>query len=157
MLFLFFISPLLSASERWLRVELIVFEQLHSVSTEYFEETESVLKPVNRYANADVAEKSLYYQYNKLKKSVNFNPMYYQSWQLPVKSGHISLPIKIEANDLRGWIKLQRGYLLNVMADLEFKPKDIYYHLQEKRRVLFDEIHYLDHPKFGVIVKVSGL
>jgi hypothetical protein len=49
------------------------------------------------------------------------------------------------------------------LADIELSPSErveedgLIYHLKEKRRVLFKEVHYLDHPKFGLIVKVSPI
>ena len=60
--------------------------------------------------------------------------------------------------DLNGWIKIQRGHLLHVIADLEFGTEEsegVIYRLNEKRRVLLNEVHYLDHPEFGAVVKVS--
>ena len=47
------------------------------------------------------------------------------------------------------------------MADLEYsplnfdEPEDLIYRIAEKRRVLLNEVHFLDHPYFGVLVKVS--
>ncbi len=158
LIILLFITQTSWADERLLRVEVIVFEQLRNNVTESFNQHATELADASRYAKATASKKSLYYEYNKLKKSSLFQPLYYKSWQLVVNSGTISLPIKIESPVLKGWVKLQRGYLLNVISHLEFDAQDGFiYTLKEKRRVLFDETHYLDHPKFGAIVKVSPL
>jgi hypothetical protein len=81
------------------------------------------------------------------------------------RSGRMSLPVEIydASQKLTGWVKIQRGELLHVLADIELSPSEsveedgLIYHLKEKRRVLFKEVHYLDHPKFGLIVKVSPI
>ena len=60
--------------------------------------------------------------------------------------------------DLNGWVKVQRGNLLHIITDLEFsppQPEGVIYRLNEKRRVLLNEVHYLDHPMIGALVKVS--
>lgn len=154
---LFCFTSLAYAEQRWFQVELIVFQQ-HAPTSELFEQTATEIAPVNRYAKA--GKKTLQNTYNRLRRSAAYRPFYYQSWRIPVASGSVSLPIDVSEPDidLNGLIKIQRGHLLHVIADLEFSPAEsvgVIYRLNEKRRVLLNEVHYLDHPKFGAIVKVS--
>ena len=156
---LFCFSNLALASQRWFQVELIVFQQ-QSTNTELFTQTETEIGPVNRYARASRGSKTLQGTYNRLRRARGYQPFYYQSWRIPVASGSVSLPIDVSGHnaDLNGWIKIQRGHLLHVIADLEYSPaisEGVKYRLNEKRRVLLNEVHYLDHPEFGAIVKVS--
>lgn len=156
---LFCFNSLAYAEQRWLQVELIVFQQ-QAPTSELFEQTATEIAPVNRYAQAKASKKTLQNTYNKLRRSDAYRPFYYQSWRISVASNSVSLPIDVSEPDidLNGWIKIQREYLLHVIVDLEFSPTesaDVIYGLNEKRRVLLNEVHYLDHPKFGAIVKVS--
>lgn len=156
------------AEDRQFQVEVIVFTQ-NAPNTELFEQTETELEAVKQYADVEPGGKSLQNTYNRLRKSGGYHPVYYESWQVIVGSDQLSLPIEISAPEqgLNGWVKIQRGNLLYVLADLELSSSDVIeaeaeeetliYRLTEKRRVLLDEVHYLDHPVFGVIVKVSSV
>ena len=158
---LFCINNWAYAEQRLFQVELIVFQQ-QAPSSEIFEQVESEVAPVSRYAQVSAGTKTLQNTYNRLKRAGSYQPFYYQSWRIPVGSGSVSLPINVSGvnANLNGWIKVQRGYLLHVMVDFEFSPpvngdESLIYHLKEKRRVLLNDVHYLDHPKFGAVVKVS--
>jgi len=158
---LFCFNSVVLADQRWFQVELIVFQQQAS-TTEVFEQTETEIKPVGRYAQVSAGNKTLQNTYNRLKRARDYQPFYYQSWKIPVASGSVSLPIDIAGSDvdLEGWVKIQRGNLLHVIVDLELSPPEsdgLIYRLNEKRRVLLNEVHYLDHPLFGAVVKVSPL
>jgi len=154
-------NSLAVADQRWFQVELIVFKQ-QAPNTEIFEQTTTQIGSINRYAQASAGNKTLQYTYNRLKSARSYRPFYYKSWRIPVADGSVSLPINVSEPevDLNGWIKIQRSDLLHVIADLEFSPNGsngVIYRLNEKRRVLLNEVHYLDHPKFGAVVKVSPL
>ena len=149
------------AEQRIFQVELIVFQQ-QAPNSEIFEQVESAISPVARYARASTGNKTLHSIYSRLKRAEAYQPFYYRSWRIPVGSGSVSLPINVSGGDanLQGWIKVQRGHLLHVLVDFEFSPhasgdENLIYHLKEKRRVLLNDVHYLDHPKFGAVVKVS--
>ena len=72
---------------------------------------------------------------------------------------------------LSGSISFYAGQLLHLLLDLEYQPPQIItsneqsaspaipiepvrYQLVENRRVKFKELHYFDHPKFGVLATV---
>lgn len=50
-----------------------------------------------------------------------------------------------------GWIKVYAKTLLFAELDLEYFG----YRIQEKRRLLLDDVHFLDHPKVGILLQVS--
>lgn len=158
---LFFFSFSALADVRWFQMELIIFQQ-NASNSEIFEQVESSIEPVSRYAKVVTGSKDLNRTYNRLKKSRNYKPLYHRSWRIAVDSDSRSLPINIEADhvNLKGWIKIQRGYLVHILADLEFSPPvdqgdKLFYRLQEKRRILLNKKYYLDHPKLGAIIKLS--
>jgi len=150
------------ADTRLFQVELIVFEQ-SAPTTELFEQVDTKIAPVKRYASVESGTKTMSSQYSRLSRADSYRPFYYESWQIQAKSNRVSLPIHISSHEqnLEGWIKIQRGSLLHVVADLEYSPsspdesEDLIYRIAEKRRVLLNEVHFLDHPYFGVLVKVS--
>jgi len=147
---------------RRFNIEVIVFKQ-DAWSSELFQQRATQLPKVTRFAKTKQGKKSLYGLYKRLKTSGKYRPFYYKSWVVAVKSGRISRPIDIyqAGHKLRGLLKIQRGELLHILADVEYSPSEsleedgVIYHLKEKRRVLLNEIHYLDHPKFGMIIKAS--
>jgi len=161
-LLLFFCYSWANADTRLFQVELIVFEQ-SAPTTELFEQVETKIAPVKRYASVQSGIKTMSSQYSRLSRADSYHPFYYESWQIQAKSNRVSLPIHISsrAQNLEGWIKIQRGSLLHVVADLEYsplnsdEPEDLIYRIAEKRRVLLNDVHFLDHPYFGALVKVS--
>ena len=54
---------------------------------------------------------------------------------------------------INGWIKIYAKTLLFAEFDIDYFG----YRLQEKRRLLLDEVHFLDHPKFGVLLQISRI
>ena len=116
--------------------------------------------------------------YNKLGRSTEYIPKLRLAWIEPVKKNRFGRAVHISKNQVNGFVRLQRGNYLHVAVDfnivddfdrdaipfsedLSNGPPDnvseIIYHLKERRRILLGETHYFDHPKFGLIVKVSLL
>ena len=152
------------ADRRQFNVEVIAFKQ-SAPNSEIFAQTETEIDAVNRYARSIRGKKTMNSLYRRLDKSGEYRPFYYQAWQVQGRSGQVSLPVDIydASQKLKGWIKIQRSDLLHVLVDVEWSPSEsaeedgLIYHLKEKRRVLLKDVHYLDHPKFGLIVKVSPI
>jgi len=158
---LFFLHSVAQADVKVFNVEVIAFKQ-SAPSSEVFDQTESEIDAVSHFARAISGKKTMNALYKRLKKSNEYSPFYYKAWQVSAISGRMSLPIEIydAGQKMAGWIKIQRGELLHIHADIEISPLEslaedgLIYHLKEKRRVLYRELHYLDHPKFGLIVRV---
>jgi len=158
---LFFMQTAAQADVKDFNVEVIVFKQ-SAPSSELFEQTESEIGAVSRFASAISGKKTMKSLYKRLQKSNEYSPFYYKAWQVSARSDRMSLPIEIydAEQKMTGWIKIQRGELIHIHADIEISPSEslaedgLIYHLKEKRRVLYRELHYLDHPKFGLIVRV---
>lgn len=154
----------LSAAERLYKIELLIFSQ-NMPNTEIFEQTESQIDwprhIVNRSAYKGVAPKfmSLHGSYTRLSRSQNYQPLMHVAWIQSVQSHSMSRAVKISSPDgsINGFFQLQRGNLVHMKADLEYSPNRVIYRLNEKRRFKLNETHYLDHPKFGVIARVSPI
>ncbi|MEE9339624.1 MAG: CsiV family protein [Methylococcaceae bacterium] len=161
----FFIN--VQAAERSYKIEIIVFKQ-DDANTEVFEEIESNIewprKITNRseFENVNTTDLSLKESYSKLAGDNNsYQPLLYEAWIQKAKANSYSRAVRISNAEgtIQGFFMLQRGHLIHMIADIEYSPEmyeePIIYRLNEKRRFKLNETHYLDHPKFGVVVKVS--
>lgn len=166
MLSVFFSSQVSSQGDGY-RIELMVFAQ-DMPNTEVFEQTESQIK-----WPADLSELSVYKKadtmaladaYAALSKDPVYQPVMHVAWIQAVAEGTLSSPVHIRSAEgaLNGFVRIQRGQTLQLIADLEYAPDQanseaLVYRLNENRRIKLDEIHYLDHPKFGIVAKISPL
>lgn len=147
------------------QVELIVFSQTLP-TTESFEQTTSQiawppgLVELSSYKQPE--RTALDDSYAALSQNSCYKPIAHVAWIQPDGGG----PLHIQSADskLNGYLQMQREQNLQLTADLEFTPRRSHsadkasiYRLHEKRSIRPNELYYLDHPKFGLIVKVSPL
>ena len=152
------------ADERLYKIELVIFSQ-DMPNTETFDQTESEINwpkfVDNRrdYENVDPKYMSLHGIYAKLARSQNYQSLMHVAWIQSVKENRLSRAVKISnsAGTINGFFRIQRGNLVHMIADIEYTPGSVIYRLNEKRRFKFNETHYLDHPKFGVLARISPL
>jgi hypothetical protein len=113
--------------------------------------------------------------YNKLVRNSNYQPLLHVSWIQPARSNQVNrgVHLGVTGNNgtdvLNGILKIQRGHYLHLLMDMEYMPGEVsrthedqfsepaIYRIKEKRRFRLNEVHYLDHPKFGIIVTVKPL
>lgn len=98
-----------------------------------------------------------------------YKPLLHVAWVQPLEDGLPGQPVHIhdggqsgEKPVLDGIVTIENGDPFNLLADLEYTlvthdAETIVYRLRERRPLRLDEVHYLDHPKFGVIARVSSL
>jgi len=86
-----------------------------------------------------------------INKSSDYRLVSYLSWgQEALPTSEAAIYTLSEPN-LTGWIKVYAGHLLFANLDLDFNG----YRLIEKRRLKLNENHFFDHPKYGVLLRVS--
>jgi hypothetical protein len=162
-----FFSSLVLAEGGAYQIELMVFSQAMP-NTEVFEQTQSQIK-----WPSDLTELSGYKQsdnttlddsYAALSKNSTYRPILHVAWIQPIEGGALSAPVHIPAVKLDGYVQLQQGQGLQMTVDLEFvgNPDSdlgsaVIYRLNEKRSIKLNEVYYLDHPKFGVVIKVTPI
>lgn len=135
----------------------------------------SLLQDPVAYARVTPEDMLLNNTYYKLQRSSNYQPLLHVSWIQPAQSNQINRGVHLGAKDhsgveiLDGIVKIQRGHYLHLILDMEYKPDQIssangmqfsdpvIYQLKEKRRLRLNDVHYLDHPKFGIIVIIKPL
>ncbi len=153
-----------NAGDQVYKIELVIFSQDMS-NTEVFNQTDSQIawpsRVVNRSAYTKVGSQymDLHGSYAALKRSQNYRPLMHVAWIQSVRSNRKGSAVKIRnsAGTINGFFRIQRGILVHMIADIEYSPGSIIYRLNEKRRFKLNETHYLDHPKFGIIARISPL
>lgn len=176
------------AEQSWYQIEVIVFAQ-KAPNTEQFDQTQSqlswpkklvklseaalsmqewILNPLS-FTKLQAEDRLLQNVYYGLKKSRSYRPLVHLSWVQSARENQLSDAVQVykktglqEDYEVNGYIRLQRGHYLHLIADLEYAPasaqaEPFVYRLKEKRRIKLNEIHYLDHPKFGVVVTVKPI
>ncbi|BCX88599.1 hypothetical protein MIN45_P0968 [Methylomarinovum tepidoasis] len=95
--------------------------------------------------------------YDRLRRATRYTPLLHLAWRQPAWPNRINAPYHVtNGANVNGVVRLQRGEYLHVIVDMEYRAPDGTVHtLREKRRVKFNETHYLDHPAFGVLIRVS--
>ena len=160
-----FCSPALAENSAY-QIELIIFSQAMP-NTEVFEQTTSEiswpsgLTELSAYKKPDAT--TLDDSYAALAKDSAYRPIMHVAWVQPVAAGGLSAPVHIQDPDgkLNGYLQMQQGQGLQLAVDLELTANSgdgsVIYRLNEKRSIKLNDVYYLDHPKFGVVVKVSPL
>ncbi|MEN8108125.1 MAG: CsiV family protein [Pseudomonadota bacterium] len=99
-----------------------------------------------------------------LNRSGAYRVMAHKAWRQPARKRADSVPYEFApaaGDGLTGAIMLMRERFLHLDIDLALARSDgsnadvPVYTLQEKRRVRSGELHYFDHPRFGVIAEVT--
>lgn len=165
----FISSPVLAEGGAY-QIELIVFTQAMP-TTEAFDQAVQPtqwppdLTELSAYKKPDAT--TLDDSYAALSKDPAYQAILYAAWIQPVAgAGGLSVPVHIQGADgkLNGYVQMQQGQGLQMIVDFELTAnpgdgsgKSISYRLNEKRPVKLNEVYYLDHPKFGVVAKISSL
>jgi hypothetical protein len=163
----FFSSPVLAEGGAY-QIELIVFTQAMP-TTEVFDQA---MQPAQQ--PPDLTELSAYKKpdattlddsYAALSKDPAYKPILHVAWIQPVVGeGGVSAPVHIQSAEgkLNGYVQMQQGQGLQMMTDLELTSnldgdtgRTVVYRLNEKRFIKLNDVYYLDHPKFGVVAKIS--
>lgn len=159
------VSSYAYANEQLYKIELMIFTQDMS-NTEVFEQTESnIAWPRNTvrrssFKKVGYQQMNLTASYAKLARSNHYHPLKHVAWIQSVKQNQLGSAVQIgnTGGNINGFFRIQRGNLLHMIADIEYSPdSNTIYRLKEKRRFKLNDTHYLDHPRFGMLVRISLL
>jgi len=95
-----------------------------------------------------------------LKASREYRPLRHLAWTQPGASPRGAPEVLIgEESDaaVRGLVQVTRGRFLHARVDLVYDDVGDRYRLKARRRMRSNELHYIDHPLFGVLVLVTPL
>lgn len=90
-----------------------------------------------------------------LKRSSRYRVLRHMRWQQPGISRHRPVPVVIEGPGLSGTMSITLGKFLHAQTNIVFNDGARNHLNQAKRRMRSNELHYIDHPKVGVLVKVT--
>lgn len=101
----------------------------------------------------------------RLQRTGELNILQHMAWQQRVPTRDQPQPIYIHADNgkVRGHIDITLGRYLHTAATLWLQPAsttesstpDAYALLNQSRRMRSGELHYLDHPLFGLLVRIE--
>ena len=99
--------------------------------------------------------------YDTLKRSRAYQPLAHLGWTQPAtdraSTHYVSLNTLGLDNGVSGRAALARGRYLHLTLDLTLQiPGDeTRYVLKQTRRMRSTEMHYIDHPRFGVVALIT--
>jgi hypothetical protein len=107
----------------------------------------------------------------RLQRSNSYRVVFHRAWIQPVPDRDQLRPILIQAGErigtgwrIEGFLGITRGRFLHLDTCLWYAPDPSpdaqaqdsgYMELREQRKMRSGELHYLDHPKFGVLARVD--
>lgn len=158
----------IAKEDKWYRVEMIIFEMQdkngltaqNNLGTPSFANAISL----NTEPNADfslLTDKQLSLHDAKQRIQKRYPLIMHKGWrQLITDKEHaqkVHVTSNINNNEVDGIVRLSMGRNLNVDTDLLFRKtgSDNTFRLKETSRLRADEITYIDHPNYGVLVMVS--
>lgn len=174
-----------SYADQWYHVELIVFEQLDTVTDEQWpqmpELTAALLTPqsVSKLIQP-ASNESLLNSAERLNRSAAYQVHYHSSWQQPIMRKRSAKFINIQSNDelIQGKMRLYKSTYLHAALDLWFVENSTHVnswsdvspdgigididaprnpHLIESRRIRSKKLYFFDHPKMGALLKLTPI
>ena len=182
-LLLFLLSDVVM-SANWYQVEMIVFEHQEINTGGEFLYRNAPLNyrntmPLVSDPNGPKAFRKLSKSRYKLggvskflAQSGHYRLLHHLAWQQPELARKNAREVRIiddKSYKFEGSVKVRGGYLLHLDVDIAYffdsqahnSPLAVgqrsYTRIQEARRIKLNELHYFDHPAFGVIVRVIRL
>lgn len=167
-----------AAQNNIVHVEVIVFEtktQDHNTSQETWPNHATAKKPAFNQALSlqasptaqfgPLSEKQFVLTNAKKRLQQRYRVVLHQGWRQPLADKMHTPGVRLiggkptsneaSGHEVEGVIKVIGGNLLSLDADLFFQKAHQGFHLKEKARLKINEIHYVDHPLYGMIVMVT--
>lgn len=156
-------------------VEILVFERADPNATDFFPADPGLPDLMGtvafddpRLSLLDSASGRLGPEKYTLRRSGNSRILLHRVWRqaLPVRSSPTRVLISEPAEDgssLTGWFAISAGRFVHVEVDLLYRPMEDgsadaqqALRMRSKGKMRLGALHYLDHPRLGVLVVVYG-
>ena len=99
----------------------------------------------------------------RLRQNSGYRVLTHQAWTQPDLPSARAQPVAITARDeelgiVAGTVELRRQQVMVAELDLWLEDPETLdrYRLHEVRRLRSGELHYFDHPRFGVIMEINA-
>ena len=172
------VFSLSSYAAQWYHVEVIVFEQLNSITDEKWpvmDIEKARLSPgmANKLIQPAVIN-SLVGVAARLNKSSKYRVHYHRAWKQPIQTKSRAKSVKIisENNHIEGKIQLYKSTYLHASLNLWLNRENTRLdaspegtnielmrnpNLKESRRIRSNKLYFFDHPKMGIMLKITPL
>lgn len=149
---LLLLMPLTAWSKNY-KVEMLIFENNNPSSAT---ERHDYLAPKAMRSNSatwQIEPDMLVAEATAIDKASEYSLKHHLAWGQEARPYRTSATYTVLEKDTKGYIKVYADDLLFVNLDLDYKG----FRMEEKRRLKLNEKHFFDHPKFGVLLRVSRL
>ena len=155
--------------ERWYNVEMVIFANAseEARTAESWRDDGSVpdlstAVPIGSRGVAPVSPSAYRLRgiWQALRASPGYQPLRHLAWTQRGTSARSAPDVLVgdsPADPVRGVVQVSRGRFLHVNVDLLLQDVDGSYRFKTKRRMRSNELHYLDHPMFGLVVVITPL
>ncbi len=147
-----------SAADDWYIVEVIVFEHARGGGGGAGDRG-SVSAASGANADFQVVgneELQLSDVWQKLSDASQYRPVFHKGWLQPGVGKEDARSARIRSGGgVSGTIRMYRNRYLHIDADLLFGASSGRYRIKESRRMRSRELHYLDHPRFGMLIVIT--
>ena len=104
-----------------------------------------------------------------LQRAAHYEPLLHRAWRQRARPRGRGRPVMLRNGAVSGAVTLTRGRYLHLALDLGLRASPVttdavdglsplmgrHFRLHESRRVRAGELHYFDHPRFGVLALVT--
>jgi hypothetical protein len=162
-----------AAAQNYYDVEIVVFEVLNSnavadtppsAAAEMPSPAPGVPTPAPkadpRFEPLPADRLQLNTEFQRLRNSKAYRPLLHLGWRQQVLGPRMSVARTIEektpSGSFTGSVKVYTETFLHADLDLGFDvPAEGAYRLRDGKRVRSKETHYFDHPRFGVLLRIT--
>ena len=163
-----------AAAQNYYDVEIIVFETLGSNTAPDTAPSAAAAEPLPPPSTTAAPEQKpdprfetlppdrfqLNTEFQRLRNSKAYRPLVHLGWRQQVLGPRMSVarPImeQTPSGSFSGNLKLYTETFLHISLDLTFDvPGEGGYRLRDNKRVRSRETHYFDHPRFGVLLRIT--
>lgn len=97
--------------------------------------------------------------YDAMRRSSQYRPLLHWAWRQPGWPQNRSVAIQLQGSGLGGYLTLIRSRYLHLSADVIFNDplSGTPLRLREIRRMRSGELHYFDHPRYGILARITPL
>ena len=98
--------------------------------------------------------------WQSLRNSAGYRPLRHLAWTQVGYSEARAPQVLVgdgPGSDLHGVVQISRARFLHAKVDLIYQEAGQRYRFTSRRRMRSNQLHYLDHPMFGVLILVTPL
>lgn len=97
-----------------------------------------------------------------MRRSAGYRPLAHFAWAMPAEWTGDAMPLRLSTLaaaplPFSGLVSLEEERFVHLTLDLRMTADEAgagEYRIRERRRLLLGEVHYFDHPRFGVIARL---